>query len=299
MVKKVEVRVPASIGNIGSGFDCFGVSIRLYNRYTIERYEKFEILSSIKGIPKGKDNLVYKGFKKGLEYLGKEEFPVRIKIDGKIPKERGLGSSGTAILAGVISSFCFFSLPVKKKEVLKIALKLEKHIDNLASSLFGGFVLSGVIGDNIYVLKLPFFKGIRIVVFIPEMVCPTDKARKIIPKKIPLKDAVFNLFTFGCLCSGIFLKNEEFLKIGTLDKIHQKYRASIFKYLDPLIEIGIKNGAKGGFLSGAGPSVGFFVKKEEAERLKEIIQIGAEKLNIKGKTEIFVPGGKAVWKIWG
>jgi len=74
MVKKVEVRVPASIGNIGSGFDCFGVSIRLYNRYTIERYEKFEILSSIKGIPKGKDNLVYKGFKRGLNIWERKSF---------------------------------------------------------------------------------------------------------------------------------------------------------------------------------------------------------------------------------
>ncbi len=298
MVKKVEVRVPASIGNVGSGFDCFGVSIKLYNKYTIERHKKLEILSSIKGIPTGKNNLVYRSFKEALKYFGEKEFPVRIRIEGHIPQKKGLGSSGTAILAGLISSFCFLSLPVKKKEILKIALKLEGHLDNLASSLFGGFVLSGVIKNTIHIVKLPIPKKLRILLFIPEMECATNMARKVIPERIPLEDAVFNLFTFGCLCSGLFLKNENLLKIGTSDRIHQKYRSSLFKYLPVLIKKVVEKGAEGGFLSGAGPSVGFFVRKENAERLKEVIQRQAEELKVEGKTEIFVPGGKAVWKIW-
>ncbi|MBC7190209.1 homoserine kinase [Candidatus Aerophobetes bacterium] len=274
---KVKVRVPASTTNIGCGFDCLGIALSLYNEVEVELAEKGEVFFEIEGegkevIPENESNLVFSSLKEVFERLGKKLKGAKIKQINRIPLQRGLGSSGAACVAGIVAANYLLGKPLSEKEILKMAISFEGHPDNVTASLLGGFVAVCMEKDTPIWIKLPFPENLKIVVCIPDLKIPTEKARKVIPDKIALEDTVFNLSRVSLLVSSLSLNNLENLSVALQDKIHQPYRKKIMPYMDDIFSAAIKSGAEGAFLSGAGSAIASFVRKEKAERVGRAMQ---------------------------
>ena len=295
MPASVELKIPANIGNLGSGFDCIGLTLRFYNRFLIEKSNSFQVVCTGEKIATDEKNLTYKSFLSGLEYLGLKPFPVKITAEANIPVGKGLGSSGTAVLAGVIGAFVLSGTSVSKKDVLKAAFPVERHLDNIASSLYGGFTICGKTESNIEIVSFAPPRCLKAIVLIPDIRFSTRQARKIIPEQISIADAIGNLSAVGFLCYGMNTGRKKYIRAGMRDKIHQPYRKSLFPYLYPLLAHAEDIGAAGACLSGAGPSVAFFAFNDY-NKIKKSIEKKKEKLGIEGSVKIFVPGGKTSWK---
>ncbi|MBN1445619.1 MAG: homoserine kinase [Candidatus Omnitrophica bacterium] len=298
MAEKIHVRVPASIGNMGSGFDCAGLSLKVYNEFTVSKSGRTEIsfskacLSVSSGMVL---DLFTDAFKAGLKHSGRKAFPAAIEIRDRIPFKRGLGSSATVVLAGVISGFLFGGRKISKTEILKLSLPFEGHIDNLAASLYGGFAIGGPAGSPIVASPAP--ERLRIIVFIPAEGLSTKSARDVLPKKVPFSDAVYNIAGYGMLCSSFFIKDLNLLKIGLCDKLHQPYRGKLIPHLEGFLTREISPHIIGACLSGAGPSVAFFADFRNIKEAVCAVKKAVTDEKLSGDVRIFSPGGRTEWKI--
>lgn len=280
----IRVRVPATSANLGPGFDIIGTAWNIYNIFECEITEEgLEI--NVKGaddVSKGKDNAVYIAFIKAFEYRG-EEPPkgIRINIEVNIPTKRGLGSSATAYLGGLLLANRFLSKPLKRKELLNLAVELEGHPDNVYPAFFGGITLAYNRENGIepYRLRVRGFPADTFVL-VPPFGVPTEEARRVLPKSYSKEEVIFNMRQVSLLITALEEKEPELLKWAFEDRIHQPYRAQLVPGMYELFEESVKLGAYGGVLSGAGPSLLFFtplgkgrsIATKLAEKWKEIIK---------------------------
>ena len=179
---------------------------------------------------------------------------------------------------------------------MKLAVEIETHIDNLAASLYGGFVFGFSEKDKIVTYKMSPPKDMRVVAYIPESELSTSDARNVLPSKVPIGDAVYNLCSFGFLCTAFSSGNLELLKYGTRDKLHQTYRGELMGYLEKLTRLNSKS-LLGACLSGAGPSVIFFTQKKMQESAVKEVEDKIKEDQLKGEVKLFATGGKTVWKV--
>ena len=142
----ITVTVPATTANLGPGFDCIGAALSLYNRFQFSRLEpsateKLKITVTGQEAAKVKtddSNLAYQAFIKLYGYLNQSPPPVAIHIDMQVPLARGLGSSATAIVGGLVGANELAGKPLSQVEVMRLAIELEGHPDNVVPALLGG-----------------------------------------------------------------------------------------------------------------------------------------------------------------
>ncbi|MCX8082608.1 MAG: homoserine kinase [bacterium] len=298
MIKKIYVKVPASIGNMGSGFDCAGLSLKLYNGFIVERAKKteMEFSKSFEDVSSKKILLLFlKAFNSTLKTNGKDVFPVKVNMENNIPFKRGFGSSATLIIAGIISAFLFIEQKIKKEDILKIALPIEGHIDNIAASLYGGFAIGKV--DTLKVISVKPPDNLRVIAFIPAKGLSTKIAREVLPQSISVSDIVYNLSSMAFLCAAFFLKKLDLLKLGLDDKLHQPYRVKVIPHLKTFLVDKKPLSVLGGCLSGAGPSIVFFTESEKTQKVISDVKTIIRKENLKGEVFLLYPGGKTSWKV--
>ena len=184
-------------------------------------------------------------------------------INCNIPVSRGLGSSSSCIIAGIIGAFSIMGKDINKSEVLKYAVEIEGHPDNVCPAIYGGMV-TVVMEDNAPIFnKIDIKEGVRFVALIPEFKFSTEKARSILPKEISLKDGVYNVGRTALLVSAFANGNYNLLKYAMKDKFHQAYRSRLIEGYDMLIKESMELGALGCFLSGAGPTIMTVVGSED------------------------------------
>lgn len=256
-----KLRVPASMSNLGAGFDTFGLAVSLYNYFYIKSSDEFKITFHNIDI-RDEDNLVLKVYKYCIDAFKKDIIPTHIHIVPEIPFSRGLGSSSSAIIGAIKIFEKVYDLHLDIQQILKIAYIFEPHPDNLVPALVGGFNVCLKDGDNTYFNTLNFPTELKIIALIPEIKIDTQKARDILPKEIPLKDAVLNIQRSNLFLSSILLKRFELLREGVKDKIHQPYRKSLIPYYDDLEKIAYEEEALAVFISGSGSTIGILTLKE-------------------------------------
>jgi homoserine kinase len=251
-MKSVRVSVPASSGNLGSGFDVLAAALSLRNTLDVTVLGKGKGSFTIEGegagsLPKGAGNLVAGILAKHLP--GKT---LSVRMRNAIPLGRGLGSSGAARLAAHAAG-----LALKGKDpegALALAAADEGHPDNVAASARGG--LTAVLGtDPLDVYRLAMPKELKAVVCVPAFELSTEVAREALPSEIPLMDAVFNLSRALAWPAAILEKRYDRLRAATEDALHQPYRRSLVPGLREVIAVALEAGALGACLSGAGPTV--------------------------------------------
>lgn len=261
----MKVRIPASCSNLGSGFDCIGLAVKIYNE--IEVNPSFgELKIEIEGqgsdtLPRDENNLVYKAIRKVTDRIGIKNKNFRIKVKNNIPIERGLGSSATAYLGGIVCANALIGNKFHSDEILKMALELEGHPDNLIPSMFGGLCITSTSGGELRWAKIENIGNISIVLCIPDFKIETKKARAVLPENIPFFDGVEQLSYVSFLIYSFTSKKYDFLRFGMRDKFHQPYRTKLFPFMEEVFESAMKSGAYGSALSGSGPTVVAFGKK--------------------------------------
>ncbi|WP_041391137.1 homoserine kinase [Prochlorococcus marinus] len=272
--KKVYVEVPSTTANIGPGFDCLGAALDLKNIFTIQRIEgdgeRFElIMESTEGnhLRGGPENLFYRAAHRVWKTAEVEPFALEARVRLAVPPARGLGSSATAIVAGLVGANALIDCPLSKEKLLELAIDIEGHPDNVVPSLLGGlcFTAKGNSGQW-RIVRCEWDSSIKAVVAIPSLRLSTSEARRVMPKTVPIGDAVRNLGLLTLLLNGLRTGKEDLIAEGMHDRLHEPYRWKLIKGGLAVREAAIKAGALGCAISGAGPSI-LALYKEGAGKL--------------------------------
>lgn len=259
----ITVNVPATTANLGPGFDCIGAALTLYNRFkfsTLEPTEKEVVKIIVTGeeadrVNTDESNLAYQSFVKLYQHLGKTPPPVEIEIDLAVPLARGLGSSATAIAGGLIGANYLAGTPLDPTEVMKIAIAIEGHPDNVVPAFLGGCRLAATSAEDWKICDIPWHENIVPIVAIPDFELSTAEARRVLPTEYSRADAIFNTAHLGLLVRGLESHRGDWLKAALQDRIHQPYRQALIKGYDAVQAAALASGAYGMVISGAGPTL--------------------------------------------
>lgn len=260
-----RISVPASSANLGPGFDVLGLALDLANTCEFKLSDdKNEFENNINS------NLIYKAYKYAFDFYEEEVLPVDFDLDTNIPLSRGLGSSASCIVMGIMAAFDVMKRDFDKKEILKLATKMEGHPDNVAPAIFGNAVASILKDDQVYLEKFEVSNNFKFLAIIPEFKLPTKEARDALPKTYSKEDAVFNLSRLSMLNLSLISGNEENLKVALEDKIHEPYRLSLIPEIDDIEKIIDDSEALGHYLSGAGSTIMVVLKADDNTSEDEI-----------------------------
>ena len=255
-----RVRVPATTANLGPGFDALGMALSLYNRFCVSPVEN-GLRVTIEGegeaeLAHTEDNLFMQVFRRAFAELGKIPPAVCLHMQNRIPLARGLGSSASAAVGGLVAANHLLENALPDDKLLQLACEIEGHPDNVAAALFGGLIVCAAeSGDTPRYAHVPVPPNLHAVVCVPDQHLPTALARSVVPKEVSLSDAVFNVGRAALLLTGIMQSNEESIRAGMQDRLHQPYRAAIFPAMQPIMDAALSAGACGSALSGAGSSI--------------------------------------------
>ena len=288
---KVRVSVPASAGNIGSAFDSLGLAYGLHNEVILDTEQPGRLNVEGEGadlLKQGEPNLVQRAFEKFTAATGKMLPPHGLTLINRIPFGRGLGSSAAAIVGGLLAADTLMETGLGRKDLLRLALPMEGHPDNVAPAVYGGFVLTvlneGDLEGPLTVFPLAAPGTWRAVVYIPDLIIPTKQARAILPTSVSRKDAVFNHSRVGLLVAALTQQRPEFLRVAMQDQVHQPYRAKLFPEQDALIQAGVEGGAWGACLSGAGSAILALADASKAEAVAAAMKAKAAALKVPGRS---------------
>ena len=241
------MRAPATSANLGPGFDCLGLTLDLWNE-----------VSAVAGEPAGpgEEHLVHRAARAVFDAVGAQYPGFELHCTNRIPFARGLGSSSAAIACGVlIANHCLGS-PLTEAGLVDLATALEGHPDNVVPCLLGGVRVATLAETRRVVhARVPLALSLRAVAFIPEHNVPTAHARGLLPSRVSLADALFNVARSSLLVAALASGQAEVLAEATRDRLHQAYRLALFPSGETLLATAMEAGALGAFTSGAGPSV--------------------------------------------
>lgn len=262
-MKGFTVRVPASTANMGPGFDVLGMAVTMYNNFTFKRIESGFEISGVETPFCGADNLVYSSYLKTFEKMGLQAPGISIEIKSEIPISRGLGSSSTCIVAGVMAALYLGEQRVDKDKLLEIATEIEGHPDNVAPAVFGGMQVSLLHNGRVIHQEVPIKEDLKLGVLIPNFRLSTEKSRNVLPQRVSFQDAIFNVSRASLLINSLASGNLQDLGIACQDALHQMARSALIPGFDKVVELAMQSGAIASFLSGAGSSIMFIVEDQE------------------------------------
>ena len=259
----VVVDVPATTANLGPGFDCLGAALDLSNRFELRCIEgdgeRFELViegsegSHLRG---GPDNLVYRAAQRVWKEAGEDPIAVEARVRLAVPPARGLGSSATAIVAGLMGANALIGEPLSREKLLELAIDIEGHPDNVVPSLLGGLCMTAKAASHRWrVVRCEWSSEVIPVVAIPAIRLSTSEARRVMPKAISIPDAVTNLGSLTLLLQGLRTGNGDLIADGMHDRIHEPYRWGLIQGGRQVRQAALEAGAWGCVISGAGPSI--------------------------------------------
>jgi homoserine kinase len=258
--RSVTVKVPATSANLGPGFDTLGLALALYDDLEVSVRDEpgatVEVLGVGAGeVPTDETSLVVRAIAHTFAAVGHPMPGLDLVARNTIPHGRGLGSSGAAIVSGIMAAKGLLEgiVEIDAQGLLALANEMEGHPDNVAPALFGGLTIAWVTPDGPRFKKLIVHRGVSPLVFVPEHVMSTALARSLQPDSVPHEDAVFNLSRSALLVAAL-IQSPELLLAATEDKLHQSYRASAMPETDRLITL-LRDSGFAAVVSGAGPSI--------------------------------------------
>ncbi|MFA5141286.1 MAG: homoserine kinase [Elusimicrobiota bacterium] len=281
-VKAVRIRIPASTSNLGPGFDVLGMALTLYNEITVERSEKLVV--DIRGegsdsLPKDARNLVVRTFRTLLPRPG-----FRFRMTNRVPLGRGLGSSAAARLGGLLAAAFLGPRRPPPSEIVLRACSLEGHPDNAVPAFFGGLCASRYEKGKLQFVRLRQPKGLSVVACVPDFEVPTEKARAVMPKQVPLRVAVQTTSRLALLLAAFEHRQYDLLRSAMDDVLHQPYRKKLTPGMAAVIRAALSAGAFGAALSGSGPTVLAFAPKDKAGAAARSMERAFQRVRIASKS---------------
>ena len=302
----VVVHVPATTANLGPGFDCLGAALDLDNVFELRCIaggsERFDLIiegSEGAHLRGGPDNLVYRSAQRVWKEAGLEPVALEARVRLAVPPARGLGSSATAIVAGLLGANALVGAPLSTEKLLELAIDIEGHPDNVVPSLVGGLCMTAKAASQRWrVVRCEWSEQVRAVVAIPAIRLTTSEARRAMPKAIPIPDAVSNLGALTLLLQGLRSGNGDLIADGMHDKLHEPYRWGLIQGGRSVREAALEAGAWGCVISGAGPSLLALCKPEVADAVslamverwrREGVESRAENLSVQTAGSLWEP----------
>lgn len=258
----VKVMVPATSANLGPGFDFLGLALDLYNTVSFEPAEEWHVTADgygAKALAGRTDLLVCKALKRVFAEVGQELKGGIVHLENRIPEAGGLGTSATAIVGGLAAANRQLGEPLDRDALLALAVEIEGHPDNVAPAVLGGLV--GVVQGRLCpaqpytYLKIPFPSDLYVVLAVPELRVSTTEARRLLPKQVPLAEAVFNLSRTGLLVGACYAGRSDLFRLAMEDALHQNRRAVLIPGFHRVVKTAYQQGAVGVALSGSGPTI--------------------------------------------
>jgi homoserine kinase len=255
-MQQVTVRVPASSSNLGPGYDCLGVALRLHNSITVVRDK----------IPRSSHpRIVSDVAERFFKLTRRRPFSFSCSIVEQVPRCRGLGSSATIRLGILLGLNRLSGDPLDRLSLFRLCAESEGHPDNAAPASFGGFTVVQNSGNpslapgkrhlGVAVQRFEVASRLLFVLLIPDLEIETARARRILPAKISRIAAVKNCAN-ACAITAAFASRDYEKMRGTFsDNLHQPFRVKLIRFLPRVIEAAERAGALGAFLSGSGSAI--------------------------------------------
>jgi len=270
--RKVVVHVPATSANLGPGFDTLGMALSFYDELTVEAVSGTVVTVDVTGegageVPTDGSNLVARCIAHTFERFGQQVPGLKLTAKNNIPHGRGMGSSGAAVVSGIMAAKGLLEgiVEMTQDDLLQIATELEGHPDNVAPALFGGLTIAWEDEKGPRHKKLFVHRGVSPLVLVPNFQLSTKLARSLQPESVPHEDAVFNVSRSALLIAAL-TQSPELLLEATQDRLHQDYRASAMPETAALVQA-LRDHGHAAVVSGAGPSV-LVLASDPAERLE-------------------------------
>jgi homoserine kinase len=227
---KLTVRVPATVANLGPGFDSFGLALSLFNEIEVDTEGEPSVEIDGEGggeLPRDDSNLVLRSMRALADATGHELPPLAVACTNRIPLERGLGSSAAAVVGGLTLASHLLEGPVPGDRVLELAVELEGHPDNVGAALRGGATITFFDGEHWRVQALSPADDLRPVILLPEAErVRTEEARRVLPEQVDRTDAVFNASRAGLLVLAL-TGQPDLLPVALQDRLHQDARLAL------------------------------------------------------------------------
>jgi len=277
----VTVRVPATTANLGPGFDTLGLALSLYDELTVTVRDAPGATVEVIGVgadevPTDESNLVVTAIANTFAAYSLPLPGLDLVARNNIPHGRGLGSSGAAIVSGIMAAKGLLHgiVDIDSNALLALATALEGHPDNVAPALFGGLTIAWTTDAGPQHKKLIVHRGVSPLIAVPESTMSTELARSLRPASVPHEDAIFNVSRSALLIAAL-IQSPELLLAATEDKLHQSYRAAAMPETESLI-LELRSHGLPAVVSGAGPSI-LVLCSDPAQRLAAAELIAARR----------------------
>lgn len=254
-----RITIPASTSNLGSAFDAVGLALRLYLTLEVKESDLSSPRINYQGPDPGlvsldQSNLIWRAMRMTADRSARILPTFSLKVINEIPITKGLGSSATASLGGVVAADLLCGLHLGAADWLRLAAELEGHPDNVAPSLWGGLVVSMSDG-TIHCSRCDFPPEWTVVAVTPDFELETRLARSVLPEQVPHRHAVLNVQRAAFLVAQLIQGKKEGLRQAMVDYLHQPYRSDLIPGLREILALEEQDGLLGIALSGAGPTV--------------------------------------------
>jgi homoserine kinase len=259
----VRVRVPATSANLGPGFDALGLALARHDVVEVRALASDEVVVHVEGegageVPGDESHLVVRALREALDVAGAPRTGLHLTCVNRIPHGRGLGSSASAVVAGILAARALVADPAVLDDatVLRLAGAIEGHPDNAAPALLGGATVAWVEGGPVRgarAVRLEVHPDVRATVLVPSARLATSRARGVLPETVPHTDAAFNAGRAALLVEAL-TRRPDLLLEATDDRLHQEYRADVMPASAELVRA-LRAEGLAATVSGAGPTV--------------------------------------------
>jgi homoserine kinase len=273
-----RVTVPATSANLGCAFDCGGLALKLYLKASLVPSQSQTLTLEYSGrtpdrIPTDDSNLIVRAIRFATDYFGGSSPCGHVVVESQIPVGVGLGSSASAVVAGLLLGAQYSGKHLSPEQLLRCALEMEGHLDNAAAAYYGGLVLALCNNsDRVITVKTGFPEQIKLVVVTPSLTVTTDQARKGLPASYQRADIVHTLQRTAILAATCFSGRFELFPELFDDRLQQPYRERLVPGIASCLRYRAK-GLLGVAISGSGSSVIAFVEKNETEIAHDLQKI--------------------------
>jgi homoserine kinase len=300
MTRQLVVSVPCSTSNLGPGYDCFGLALRLRNSFRVGVIPRRGAAHEIRfhgpeaaGLHPSPDNMFFQAA--ATVFAAARRAMPALSVDAvvNVPNARGLGSSSTAVAAGIAAANALLDHKWDSTRLVEFAAAFEGHPDNAAPAILGGLTAS-VMGANGTVLTLRVRPSARLafVVVSPAYEVRTSEARRVLPREVPMVDAVANASRLPLLFDAMRRGEGANLALLTEDRLHEPYRAPLYPGHPEIKAAARKAGAHACCVSGAGPSVFCIADKTAADRVVAACERALKATGVGGRVRILAPDGR-------
>lgn len=254
------MRVPATSANLGPGFDTLGLALSVYDEIVVTELpgpglEVFVEGEGSEDVARDDSNLIVRSIAHAFAAFGQKMPGLRLEARNTIPHGRGMGSSGAAVVSGLVAARELLAgiVDVTDDDLLRLATELEGHPDNVAPALFGGLTIAWITPEGPQHKQLLVHRGVAPLVFVPGFTMSTSLARSLQPLSVPREDAVFNVSRSALLIAAL-TQSPELLLAATEDRLHQDYRAEAMPETLRIVRA-LRLAGFAAVVSGAGPSI--------------------------------------------